>query len=255
MKRKRNSLVWIAAVFNCIWLCSCSEPAVPVGTLLNNAAGKAAEGDWTSADQLASQALKQDANNADALMLLALARDHLDSRNEAVEYAIQAARVRPDHFLPHYIAGMLLSKDGKTDLALRALKEARKFRPDDLNTLILLAENSIEAKRYKDAAGYFKLLARNPDYRNSPYLWNGLGVCFTESSPSHALKFYQMAERYGQNDPVTILNLGVLYDRYLKQEAEARQYYERFVQLAVGKTEYDSIRGAVEFRLDSMKGH
>ncbi len=255
MKRRNNSLVWIAAVLNCIWLFGCSEPAVPVGTLLNNAAGKAAEGDWTAADQLASQALKQDANNADTLMLLALSRNNLDSREEAVEYAIQAARVRPDHFLPHYIQGMLLSKEGKTDLALRALKEARKYRPDDLNTLILLAENSIAAKRYKDAAGYFIQLAKNQEYRVSPYLWNGLGVCYTESSPAKALKFYKMAEHYGPNDPVTILNLAVLYDRYLHQEADARQYYERFIQFAMGKTEYDSIRGAVEFRLDAMKAN
>jgi len=255
MKRKNNSLIWIAAVCHCIWLCGCSEPVVPVGTLLNNAAGKAAEGDWSGADQLAARALKQDANNADALMLRALAQDNLDFRKEAVDYAIHAARVRPDQFLPHYIQGLLLSKNGKRDLALRALKEARRFRPDDINTLILLAENSIAVKRYKDAAGYFKLLAKNQTYRTSPYLWNGLGVCYTESSPELALKFYQMAEHYGSDDPVTVLNLGVLHDRYLRRENEARQYYERFVQLSMGKTEYDSIRGAVEFRLDSMKGH
>lgn len=259
MKRKNISLALIAAVsFSCIWFCGCSEPQEPLGTLLDRATRKAAEGDWTGADQLAKRALKQDPDNADALMLLALSRNNLDLRNEAVEYAIRASRAKPDHFLPHYIQGMLLSKNGKPDLALRALKEARRFRPDDVNTLILLVENSIAVKRYKDAAGYFKLLARDQTYRTSPYLWNGLGVCYTESSPDLALKFYRMAERYGVDDPCTVLNLGVLHDRYLHQEdheKEARRYYERFVRIAVGKTEYDSVRGAVEIRLESMKGN
>ena len=108
----------------CVLIGGCSDPVVPTGTLLNNAAEKAAAGDWAEADRLARQAIKQDKNNADALMLLALAENNLDSRNEAVEYSIQAARLKPDHFLPHYIQGMLLSKNGKPDLALRSLKDS-----------------------------------------------------------------------------------------------------------------------------------
>ena len=237
----------------CVLIGGCSDPVVPAGTLLNNAAEKAAAGDWAEADRLARQAIKQDKNNADALMLLALAENSLDSRNEAVEYSIQAARLKPDHFLPHYIQGMLLSKNGKPDLALRSLKEARRFRPDDVNTLILLAENSIAVRRFREAAGYFKLLAREPSYKTSPYLWNGLGICYTESAPQMALKLFKMAERYAPNDPVTMLNLAVLHDRYLRKEPDARRYYEHFVRTAMGKAEYDAIRGKVEFRLDSMK--
>ena len=251
---KNNISGFSVILLCCILIGGCSDPAVPTGTLLNNAADKAAAGDWAEADRLAHQVLKQDNNNADALMLCALAENSLDSRNEAVEYAIQAARVKPDHFLPHYIQGMLLSKNGKPDLALRALKEARRFRPDDVNTLILLAENSIAVSRFRDAADYFKLLAREQSYKTSPYLWNGLGICYTESKPQMALEFFKMAERCAPNDPVTMLNLGVLYDRYLHHGPNARRYYERFVRIAMGKAEYDSLRGKVEFRLDSMKG-
>ena len=249
----KNTFTGMSVILLCCILAGCSDPAVPAGTLLNNAAEKAAAGDWQEADRLARQVLKQDKNNADALMLRALAGNSLDSRNEAVEYAIQAARVKPDHFLPHYIQGMLLSKNGKPDLALRSLKEARRFRPDDVNTLILLAENSIAVRRFREAAGYFKLLARNQNYRTSAYLWNGLGICFAESNPQMAMAFFKQAERYAPNDPVTMLNLAVLHDRYLHKEPDARRYYERFVRIAMGKAEYDSIRGKVEFRLDSMK--
>ena len=238
----------------CCLICGCSKPEPPTGVLLHQAAAKAAEGDWTGADQLAKQVLRKEKDNASALMIRALAQNSLDSRNEAVGYAIHAARVQPDQFLPHYIQGMLLSRNGKPELALRALKEARRFRPDDINTLILLAENSIAVKRYREAAGYFKLLARDQSYRTSPYLWNGLGLCYTASSPHMALKFFQMAERYAPDDPVTILNLAVLYDDRLKDEEKARSGYERFIQAVTGKAEYDGIRSQAEFRLNSMKG-
>ena len=255
MKRKILSLAYLGTIsLFCGLICGCSEPEAPAGLLLHNAAARASEGDWVAADQLAKQVLRQDKNNASALMLRALARNCLEPRSEAVEYAIQAARLQPEQFLPHYIQGMLLSRNGKPELALRALKEARRLRPDDINTLILLAENSIAVKRYREAAGYFKLLARNQNYRTSPYLWNGLGICYTSRSPQMALKFFRMAERYAPNDPVTLLNLAVLYDVYLKQEPEARSCYERFIRSAVGKAEYDGVRSQAEFRLDSMKG-
>ena len=237
----------------CILICGCSDPVVPAGALLDQAVKKAAEGDWAEADQLAKQVLKQNKNHADALMIRALAQNSLDVRNEAVEYAIHAAKVKPDHFLPHYIQGMLLSKNGKPDLALLALKEARRFRPDDINTLILLTENSMALKRYKEAAGYLKLLARNQSYRTSSYLWNGLGICFTASSPQMALRFFRMAERYAPDDPITALNLAILYDSRLKQIADARHYYERFFRFSAGKAEYDVIRGQAELRLNSIQ--
>ena len=252
---KRN--IYFAAVFAILLISGCSKPAVPVGVLLDQAAGKASEGDWAAANRLAGDALKQDKQNADALMLKALACSNLDARHEAVEYAIQAARIKPQLFLAHYIQGMLLSKNGKPDLALKALKEARRLRPGDINTLILLAENSMAVRRYQEAAGYFKQLAmQDKSYKSSPYLWNGLGVCYASRDPRLALRFFQMGARFAPNDPITVLNLAVLYDRYLRppDNANAVRSYERLLQLTAGKAEYDSIRRQAAFRLDTLKG-
>lgn len=247
-------IIYLAAIFTVLHLSGCSQPEVPAGALLNQAAAKASEGNWAGADALAKQVLKQDKHNVNALMLRALARNNLDARSEAAEYAIHAARVRPDLFLAQYIQGMLLSRNGKPELALKALREARRLRPDDVNTLILLAENSLAVRRYEDAAGYFKLLARHPGYRNSSYLWNGLGICHTVLNPKLAMKFFRVAQRNAPNDPVTALNVAVVYDRYLKDRARAAAGYERFIRLATGKAEYDTIRQQAEYRLDSMKG-
>ena len=242
-----------AAAAGLLLICGCSKPVTPVPVLLDQAAVKAGEGDWSGADQLAQQVLDQDKDNADALMLRALAQFTLDSQNEAVEYAIHAARVRPDSFTAHYIQGMLLSKSGKSDLALRALKEARRLRPDDTNTLILLAENALALRRYQEAAGYFKQLAKDKKYLQTPYLWNGLGICLL-SNPNQALKFFRMAERFGPDDPVTALNLAVLQDVHLKQPALAVSGYERFLQLTDGQPVYDSLRSKASLRLESLRG-
>lgn len=256
---KRTLLLFAAAFAAVLFISSCSKPAVPVGVLLDQAAGKASEGDWAAAGRLAGEALKQDKQNADALMLKALACSNLDARHEAVEYAIQAARIRPQLFLAQYIQGMLLSKNGKPDLALKALKEARRLRPGDVNTLILLAENAMAVQRYQEAAGYFKLLAmQDKSFRSSPYLWNGLGVCYSARDPRLAQQFFQMGARYAPNDPITALNQAVLYDRYLRQKdkdnANAIRSYERLIRLTDGKAEYDSIRRQAAFRLNALKG-
>ena len=251
MKRK---IFYLAAVFGVMMLfCGCSKPALPVGILLNQAMQKASEGNWKEADELAKQVLQQQKHNADALMLRALAQNNLDSRHEAVENAIHAARIKPDLFLAHYIQGMLLSKNGKPELALKALKEARRLRPQDINTLILLAENSIAVRQYQEAAGYFKLLGKNQNYLKSAYLWNGLGVCYAVINPAMALKFFNMAKRYEPEYPVTALNLAVLYDKYLKDPKNARSNYEEFNRLTMGRSEYDTLRRQVESRLSSMK--
>ena len=250
----RRKFYVLAAAAGLLVFCGCSKPLTPVPVLLDQAAVKAGEGDWAGADRLAKQVLAQDKDNADALMLRALARFTLDSQNEAVEYAIHAARVRPDSFAAHYIQGMLLSKSGKADLALRALKEALRLRPGDTNTLILLAENSMALRRYQEAAGYFKQLAKkDQNYRKSPYLWNSLGICFL-SNPKYSLQFFQAAEKFGPDDPVTALNLAVLHDAHLKQPAVAMTGYERFLKLTEGQAEYDSLRSKVSLRLESLRG-
>ena len=277
---KRNHLhlaLAIAAASVLAALCACSEPEAAPGTLLNQAADKAAEGNWAAADQLATLALKQDKANADALMLLALARNNLDARDEAVSYAIQAARLKPDHFTAQYIQGMLLSSNNKPDLALKALKDALRIRPDDVNTLILLVENSIAARHYSDAAQYLKMLAKNPAYQKTSYVWNGLGTCYAVSSPDMALRYFRMAETLIPNDPASALNLAVLYDTRLRRSAQARadwakrtqndpagfekecslmaqRYYTRFIRMTEKKTEYDTIRSQAGARLDALKG-
>ena len=251
MKRKIFYLAMAVGII--MQFCACSKTeAVPVGVLLNKAADKAEEGDWPQADSMAKEVLKQQKHNADALMIRALACYNKDSRNEAVEYAIHAARVKPELFLPHYIQGMLLSKNGKPELALKALKEARRLRPNDINTLILLAENSIAVRRYQEAAGYFKLLGKNQNYLRSAYLWNGLGVCYAFINPQMALKFFRQAEYYEKNNAVTALNFAVLYDLYLKDARNARDYYDRFTSLSMGRAEYDTLRRQVESRLRSL---
>ncbi|OQA85975.1 MAG: hypothetical protein BWY31_01594 [Lentisphaerae bacterium ADurb.Bin242] len=247
--------IWVFGIcFSVLFLCACSAPPEPVGSLLSKACAKASNGDWLGADTLARQVLKQENANIDALLLCALARSNLDSEREAIDYAMKAAELAPGNFHAQYIKGFLLYKSGKYDLALGPLRAARNLREDDLNTLILLAQTSYVRKNLIQSAGYYSLLVRIPKYGNSPLPWNGIGVCYAQSNPRKALAFFRKAEQLSPYDPATALNLAVLYDVHLRQPAAAKSYYERFLRLSTGKAEYDSIRGTAELRFDSMKG-
>lgn len=234
--------------------CACSKPSEPVSVQLNQAADKAMAGDWAGAEKITRQALKQEPDNVNTLMLRAMACNNLGASAEALDLALRAAQLAPKLFLAQYLKGMLLCKNGKYDLALSPLKEARSLRPGDTNTLILLAEASLNQKKYDAAAYCFSSLARLPEYKLTPYPWNGIGVSYAVRAPQKALKFLRQAERLAPADPVTALNLAVLYDTRLRQKAPAMAYYARFLQLSAGKAEFDAIRGSAELRLDSLKG-
>lgn len=250
MTRKCSFIAGMAGLF--IFFCGgCSKAPEPVETLLEHGAERAAAGDWSGADAAAGKALKQRKNQVNALLLRAMARNNLDCCAEAQEYAMRAAQLDPKSFLAQYLKGMLLSKNGKPGLALAALREARRMRPDDLNTLILLAESSLKAKKYDAAAGYFKHLARSPEYRSTPYPWNGIGVCYAAHAPRKALAFFHMAERLAPGDPGAAVNLAVICDK-LRALDTARSYYRRFLLLTEGKAEYGAIRAAAKLRLESI---
>ena len=92
-----------------------------------------------------------------------------------------------------------------------------------------------------------------------------------------ALRYFRMAETLLPNDPVSTLNLAVLYDTRLGHSPQARadwakrtkkdpaefekecslmaqRYYTRFLRMTERKTEYDTIRSQAAARLDALRG-
>lgn len=234
-------------------LCGCSGEAIPASVLLDDAHAKALAGNWAMADTLAQKVLSDDKNNVDALLIKALAQNNLGNEKEALDCALHASELRKDLFLCQYIKGMLLYKNGKYDLALAPLQEARKLRPSDTNTLVLLAKCCSILKKYNGGADAFARIASHGNFRRNPLVWNGIGVCMAHSDPRKALSFLRMAERLSPGYALTSLNTAVLYDRYLRNRNQAVTFYERFLASSAGHLEMDAVRAAVELRLDTLK--
>ena len=253
---KKQYIYSIVAALTVLFVNGCSGPEVPVNVMLEDAYQKAETGDWTAADKLAANVLKREGNNVNALILRAMSCSHHDEQQKALDYAIAAANLKPNLFLAQYLKGQLLYKSRKYDLAQVALKAALKLRPNDQNTLILLAQATLHQKQYMVSATYFARLAKqNPQIRSTSLPWNGIGICYARTMPTKAKQFFRQAEKIAPYDPVTSLNLAVFYDRYNRNRMLACQYYQRFIRLSTGKAEYDMIRGSAQSRLDSISGN
>lgn len=252
----KNRICFCMAAVLGIWLLGsgCSRENVPAGVLLENALVRAESGDWAAAGDLAGKVLKQEKNNVDALLIKALAESNLGKSASALDHALLAATLAKDSFLSQYIKGMLLYRAGKHALAIAPLQEANRLRPGDINTLVLLAKSTFALKKYNAAAGYFARIARTERYRRSPLPWNGIGVCMAYFNPGKALPYFRMAsERIAPGDGLTHYNLAVLYDSYLQNRSQAIRSYERFLEQAIGKMEFDDLRARAELRLDTLK--
>ena len=126
-----------AAVCAAFLMTACG-PAPTADEWMRKSLASAKEAKWGRALDQAENAVAKAPGSTLANVLLAIALEHNNRPEEALNVAIRAG-ADTSSFIAQYTLGRLYCRQGKYDSSVKPLTRALELRPDDENTLILLA--------------------------------------------------------------------------------------------------------------------
>lgn len=249
----RVSLCFFCLLLPIILLISCSKPKPLSDNELLRKAIKAGEnGNWREARTFASQLENRAPDNVNALIMLGIAYQRCQQPDLAYEKIAKAANLDADSFTAHFLKGKMLYDSGKYQDCISPLRQALKIRPDDANTLILLAESASQLK-LPDATDYYIKLAKKGKFKSQPEPFNELGLMFAEKGEKKkAVKCLLKAKNLDKENPIVILNLAVFCDTKLKNSKAAVKYYREYLELTKNHPELDKKRKIITTRVNEL---
>ena len=234
----------------------CSFDKRDANALLSNAVEEAKLKQWKKSFDLAEKALQLEENNLNALLIKAIAADNLNNREVAIDSALQAIKIDPDNFVALYTIGNLYSQDNlRLSDAIGYLKKAHKINPEDMNTLVLLANNSIKLKSGKAAKEYLDKLGQLDGSLASSAVFNNMLGCaniFDANSLKTGGDKIIAAYKSNSQDPVFVYNLAVFFDSYCKRSKVGLGYYKKAITLAGKDHQYATLKTNAEKRVQKI---
>lgn len=236
---------------------SCSkektEEPVDTGRLLSEAVDYGEKGYWEKAAAMASEVIKHEPGNTDALLTLGIAYSYMGKTGDAVDELKKVCDKDPGSFIAQYMTGYLLFKKKEYNEALPFLAKAREIDANNVSPIILLGETYMILGDSQKASTYFALAAKSPELKNNSGPWNELGVLFLErKETSKASRCFVHAYKLDPDSPVVTLNLATLLDKYLNKKANAVKFYKSYLNLTEGNPELDKKREAVQKRIKEI---
>ena len=162
-----------AAVCAAFLMTACG-PAPTADECMRKALTSAKEAKWNRALDQAENAVAKAPGSTLANVLLAIALEHNNRTEEALNAAIRAG-ADTSSFIAQYTLGRLYCRQQKYDSSVKPLTRALELRPDDANTLILLARAKLRLNT-EDALNLNKRLLSVPQFSQSAVIYNELGV-------------------------------------------------------------------------------
>ena len=224
--------------------------------LLQNAfaAASGPKADWQKARLFAAKAVKQDQNDARAHVMLALSLEQCGQISGAIDEIRRAVALDPKNFLALFTNGRMLYENGRIGDSISPLKEAYKIHPGNDNVLVLLAGSSAKLGRFKEAANYYATLAKHPMYKDRPDPLNEIGVLYAaQKDYPTALACFNLAYKKAPNSHIVVLNLGIIYDVYLKDPPNAIRFYNKYQELTMRNPELEPLRDKLKRRIEVLK--
>jgi tetratricopeptide (TPR) repeat protein len=181
-------------------------------------------------------ALRDDPSSAEACYGLGsayLSQNKTDEARKNFERAIKLHASYPDTLANAWNnLGLLATREGRTDEAIRCFKEALRSSPDHLIALDNLGNAYRLQKRWDDARETFdRGLQVNPSDPEANY---GLAMVFAQADDSaRAYEYLQKALKARPVFPEALNNLGILYLRTQRQD-EAVASFEECIRVAPG---------------------
>ena len=256
-KKLRYCAVCLCSVLLLTVLAGCGDSVSKNTALLEQSLADAGSGKWKECEENALEVLKDDPDDANALMLRGIASWHLNRRDVALASARQAAEIAPECFQAQYLYGwMLAQRNDSAKNAITVLKKALRLRPKDRNTLILLAQ-CCQKSNSSEMTDYWLQLPRAE--RNKPEMLTLRALhALANRQISTAGKALRLAYKHGSNNPDVVLNLALFYDNYTRvgrsrrlssgNRREALKHYKEYLELIDGNPELNTIRAQVDAR-------
>ncbi len=242
----------VAAFVLAIAAVSCAEK-LSTPELLTKASDAAAKGNWEVAKEFAQRAVKQNPQDADAQVMLAMALEATGDVDKAIDEVRKAVKIDEKNFSAQFTLGRLYYGKADYSQCIGPLKKAYAIKPDSADALILLGKASASLK-LSEADWYFAMLAKNDKYKSRPEPWNELGtIYFDRNEVQRAIRYFDRAYALAQDNPVTALNLAVAYDA-AGQKANAKKFYYKYLALTVNNSAAQETRAQVVERNNRLSG-
>ena len=241
----------LAAVCAAFMLTACG-PDPTADEWMRKSLASAKEGKWSRALDQAGNAVDKAPGNTLANVLLAIALENNNRPGDAME-AAERAGADTGCFIAQYTLGRLYCRQQKYDSSIRPLTRALELRPDDANTLILLARAKLHLNT-EDAFELNNRLRSLPQFAQSPIVYNELGVLkVLQNKPKQAISLFRTAIQLDADNPHLNLNLAILQDYHLGNLPDARQYYNVFLRLSSSRRELLDEYKEVQTRLEIIR--
>ena len=256
MKAGKNIISIVLAVCFTVFIAGCSGSANDAGTLLHLAAKEAQNGKNSDALMLAKEACMLSPDNVEALLMRSLMAERCKDRPLALDSALQAVKLAPEHFAALYTVGRLYSYSPDSAVeAVSYLEKAHSINSEDINTLILLSNLTVSLKSPKALDFLNKIDALDSEVLNNFAGRTMFGHAYAirgKNNNKKATIAFGHADRMGRNI-LSNYNYAVAIDCLYNKPSAAVAKYQTFLKQSAAKPEYAAMRKAVEKRLQKIK--
>ena len=240
-----------AAVCAAFLLTACG-PEPTADEWMRKSLASAKDAKWGRALDQAVNAVDKAPGNTLANVLLAIALENNNRPQDALNAAVRAG-ADTSCFIAQYTLGRLYCRQQQYDSSVKPLTRALELRPDDANTLILLARAKLRLNT-EDALNLNKRLLSIPQFSQSAVVYNELGVIqVLKGEPKKATSLFLKALSLDADNPHLNLNNAILHDYHLGDLMKARQYYNAFLRLAANRRELLDEYKEVQTRLEIIR--
>jgi tetratricopeptide (TPR) repeat protein len=237
-----------------IFLSSCNKiSSMTTNELLIQATESALEGKWSKTLKFAKVAVEREPANTPAFILLAMAYENVGKSELAMEAARKAVKLERDNFMAQYTLGRLYAIDqNKLQDAIEPLLRALTLRPNDPDTLVLLADCSQKLNLPKTTDYYSQLVALSAfNKRYEP--WNQLGIYYAEkNSLRNAAICFNQAYTLAPDNHMVLLNFGIFFDKYIRKPDRALNFYKRYLEVTANNPEMDQKKQEIKARIKDL---
>jgi len=212
-------------------LISCGKKEYSTNKLIAISLYHSEKGEWDKSNFFIIKALKKEPENVDALIMSSITSENTNNINDAIDSLLIAVKISPDNFFIQYNLGRLLYRKELFETAIPYLKSAEQIQSTN-DVKLLLAEINQKLGLHKKAITYFTALLKTEEYKNSPILYNELGVLWTKTGDTkRGAQYLGKALQLNKNNHITNLNFAILCEKHLNNSKFAKIYYMKTLEL------------------------